>query len=168
MKNSTKEKRVADFMGQSYVCIPRKVLSMLFEGNSREKKIGFVYLSLLAKAYFIDGYVVLNKHPYSCRRGEYVGTCKHLSLCTGMSQASVCRMLKWLVKEGFVEMSPLEDGSRIRVNEYDLLTVSRITGKAEDTTDPSLFSRFAEAERLLGGRSMERDLAALEAERGEA
>ena len=85
-----------------------------------------------------------------------------------MSQASVCRMLKWLVKEGLVEMYPLEDGSRIRVNEYDLLTVSRVTGKVKDTTDPSPFSCFAEAEHLLGGRSMERDLAALEAERGEA
>ena len=155
-------------MGQSYVCIPRKVLRMLLEGNSREKKIGFVYLSLLAKAYFIDGYVVLNKHPYSCRRGEYVGTCKHLSLCTGMSQASVCRMLKWLVKEGLVEMYPLEDGSRIRVNEYDLLTVSRKVKSADNATVPSSFSRFSEAERLFGGRSMERDLAALEAERGEA
>ena len=66
--------KVAGFLGQSFVRIPRKVFTMLFHGKGREKTIGMAYLILISEVYFADGRVCLKRRSYTCKRGEYVGT----------------------------------------------------------------------------------------------
>ena len=65
--------KVAGFLGQSFVRIPRKVFTMLFHGKGREKTIGMAYLILISEVYFADGRVCLKRRSYTCKRGEYVG-----------------------------------------------------------------------------------------------
>lgn len=49
------KKKVAGFLGQSYVLIPRKVLEMLFHGKGRDRSVGMVYLALFSEVFFKDG-----------------------------------------------------------------------------------------------------------------
>ena len=51
------KKKVAGFLGQSYVLIPRKVLEMLFHGKGRDRSVGMVYLALFSEVFFKDGQV---------------------------------------------------------------------------------------------------------------
>lgn len=167
-EKSVQEDRVSGFLGQSFVRIPRKVLAMVFHGKGQEKTVGLVYLMLLSEVYFAEGRVVLQKRSYICKRGEYMGTCKALSEGIGMSMASVRRGLKWLKEEGLIEISPLEDGCRIRVCGYHGMMAVRPAESLGKGGKPVDFSSFEEAERNMGGRSMQFDLNAGEAERGEA
>lgn len=45
------KKKVAGFLGQSYVLIPRKVLEMLFHGKGRDRSVGMVYLPCSRKCF---------------------------------------------------------------------------------------------------------------------
>ena len=73
------KKKVAGFLGQSYVLIPRKVLEMLFHGKGRDRSVGMVYLALFSEVFFKDGQVYFNNRCYTCKRGEYIGLRENLA-----------------------------------------------------------------------------------------
>ena len=160
--------KVAGFLGQSFVRIPRKVFTMLFHGKGREKSIGMAYLILISEVYFADGSVCLRKRTYTCKRGEYVGRCNELAACCGMSGTTLRRSLKWLEKEGLIDINRLEDGIFIRVCGYDFIMGFRQKKKnAEKGVEGrAAFQALEDAERLMGGRSMQFDCCAAANEEG--
>lgn len=163
MDSNHKKDRVAGFLGQSFVRIPRKVFTMFLHGKGREKSIGLVYLTLISEVYFAEGCVSLQSKAYKCRRGEYVGTYKQLMECAGVSLATVRRGLKWLKQEGLIEINQLLDGSSISVCAYDFIVGERLKG--DKGKDDSGFEALEAAERLMGGRSMQFDYGSDGAER---
>jgi len=156
--------KVAGFLGQSFVRIPRKVFTMLFHGKGREKTIGMAYLILISEVYFADGRVCLKRRSYTCKRGEYVGRCEELAGCCGMSATTLRRSLKWLKDEGLIEMKRLEDGIFIRVCGYDFIMGFR--RKGEKIPAKAAFLALEEAERRMGGRSMQFDCRTADGEGG--
>lgn len=159
--------KVAGFLGQSFVRIPRKVFTMLFHGKGREKSIGMAYLILISEVYFADGSVCLRKRTYTCKRGEYVGRCNELAACCGMSGTTLRRSLKWLEKEGLIDINRLEDGIFIRVCGYDFIMGFRQKKDAKKAVEGrAAFQALEDAERLMGGRSMQFDCCAAANEEG--
>lgn len=163
MDSNHKKDRVAGFLGQSFVRIPRKVFTMFLHGKGREKSIGLIYLTLISEVYFADGSVSLQNRAYKCRRGEYVGTCKQLAECSGISLMTLRRGLKWLKEEGLIETNHLADGSSISVCAYDFIVGERL--KDDKGIKSSGFQALEAAERLMGGRSMQFDYGSDGAER---
>lgn len=158
--------KVAGFLGQSFVRIPRKVFTMLFHGKGREKTIGMAYLILISEVYFADGSVCLRKRTYTCKRGEYVGRCNELAACCGMSSTTLRRSLKWLEKEGLIDINRLEDGIFIRVCGYDFIMGFRQKDTEKKAAGQPASQSLEEAERLMGGRSMQFDCCFAEEEGG--
>lgn len=159
--------KVAGFLGQSFVRIPRKVFTMLFHGKGREKSIGMAYLILISEVYFADGSVCLRKRTYTCKRGEYVGRCNELAACCGMSGTTLRRSLKWLEKEGLIDINRLEDGIFIRVCGYDFIMGFRQKKDAVKAVEGrAAFQALEDAERLMSGRSMQFDCCAAANEEG--
>lgn len=163
--NLNKEK-VAGFLGQSYVLIPRKVLTMLFHGEGRDRSVGMVYLALFSEAFFKDGQVCLNNRYYACKRGEYVGIREELAKNCGISIATLHRDLAWLKEKELIGLTRLNGGIRVRVCGYD--SIMGICRKETEKEVPgrSVFLALEEAERRMGGRSMQFDCCSANGEGG--
>ena len=74
------------------------------------------------------------------------------------------RSLKWLKDEGLIEMKRLEDGIFIRVCGYDFIMGFR--RKGEEIPAKAAFLALEEAERRMGGRSMQFDCCSANGEGG--
>lgn len=111
-----------------------------------------------------DQEVCLKRRSYTCKRGEYVGRCEELAGCCGMSATTLRRSLKWLKDEGLIEMKRLEDGIFIRVCGYDFIMGFR--RKGEEIPAKAAFLALEEAERRMGGRSMQFDCCTANGEGG--
>ena len=165
MDLNLKKERIAGFLGQSYVLIPRKVLTMLFHGEGREKSIGMVYLALFSEAYFKDGPVFLNNRQYTCKRGEFVGLSEDLAKMCGICARPLNRDLVWLKEKNLIEVKRLNGGIRVRVGGYDsIMGLRRDAEKAVEGR--AAFQALEDAERLMGGRSMQFDCCAAANEEG--
>lgn len=165
MDLNLKNERIVGFLGQSYVLIPRKVLTMLFRGEGREKSIGMVYLALFSEAYFKEGQVFLNKRHYICKRGEFVGQSEDLAKMCGICTRTLNRDLVWLKEKNLIEVKRLNGGIRVRVGGYDLIMGLRQDAEKGAAGQPASQS-LEEAERLMGGRSMQFDCCFAEEEGG--
>lgn len=165
MDLNLKNERIVGFLGQSYVLIPRKVLTMLFRGEGREKSIGMVYLALFSEAYFKEGQVFLNKRHYTCKRGEFVGQSEDLAKMCGICTRTLNRDLVWLKEKNLIEVKRLNGGIRVRVDGYDLIMGLRQDAEKGAAGQPASQS-LEEAERLMGGRSMQFDCCFAEEEGG--
>lgn len=165
MDLNLKKERIAGFLGQSYVLIPRKVLTMLFHGEGREKSIGMVYLALFSEAYFKDGPVFLNNRQYTCKRGEFVGLSEDLAKMCGICARTLNRDLVWLKEKNLIEVKRLNGGIRVRVGGYD--SIMGLRWDAEKAVEGrAAFQALEDAERLMGGRSMQFDCCAAANEEG--
>ena len=165
MDLNLKKERIAGFLGQSYVLIPRKVLTMLFHGEGREKSIGMVYLALFSEAYFKDGPVFLNNRQYTCKRGEFVGLSEDLAKMCGICARTLNRDLDWLKENTLIDVKRLNGGIRVRVGGYDsIMGLRRDAEKAVEGR--AAFQALEDAERLMGGRSMQFDCCTADGEGG--
>ena len=158
--------RIVGFLGQSYVLIPRKVLAMLFRGEGRERSVGMVYLALFSEVFFKDGKVFLNKRYYVCKRGEFVGQSEELAKRCGMCTKTLNRSLVWLKEKELIGLTRLNGGIRVRVCGYD--SIMGICRKEAEKEVPgrSVFLALEEAERRMGGRSMQFDCCSANGEGG--
>ena len=158
--------RIVGFLGQSYVLIPRKVLAMLFRGEGRERSVGMVYLALFSEVFFKDGKVFLNKRYYACKRGEFVGQSEELANRCGRCTKTLNRSLVWLKEKELIGLTRLNGGIRVRVCGYD--SIMGICRKEAEKEVPgrSVFLALEEAERRMGGRSMQFDCCSANGEGG--
>lgn len=161
-----KQRRIVGFLGQSYVLIPRKVLEMLFRGEGRERSVGMVYLALFSEVFFKDGKVFLNKRYYVCKRGEFVGQCEELAKRCGMCTKTLNRSLVWLQEKDLIGLKRLNGGIRVCVCGYDSIMGIRRKEAGKDAPEQSAFLALEEAERRMGGRSMQFDCCTADGEGG--
>ena len=157
MDQNLNNERIVGFLGQSYVLIPRKVLEMLFRGEGRERSVGMVYLALFSEVFFKDGKVFLNKRYYVCKRGEFVGQCEELAKRCGMCTKTLNRSLVWLQEKDLIGLKRLNGGIRVCVCGYDSIMGIRRKEAGKDAPEQSAFLALEEAERRMGGRSMQFD-----------
>ena len=166
MDQNLNNERIVGFLGQSYVLIPRKVLEMLFRGEGRERSVGMVYLALFSEVFFKDGKVFLNKRYYVCKRGEFVGQCEELAKRCGMCTKTLNRSLVWLQEKDLIGLKRLNGGIRVCVCGYDSIMGIRRKEAGKDAPEQSAFLALEEAERRMGGRSMQFDCCTADGEGG--
>ena len=154
MDQNLNNERIVGFLGQSYVLIPRKVLEMLFRGEGRERSVGMVYLALLNKRYYV------------CKRGEFVGQCEELAKRCGMCTKTLNRSLVWLQEKDLIGLKRLNGGIRVCVCGYDSIMGIRRKEAGKDAPEQSAFLALEEAERRMGGRSMQFDCCTADGEGG--
>ena len=166
MDQNLNNERIVGFLGQSYVLIPRKVLEMLFRGEGRERSVGMVYLALFSEVFFKDGKVFLNKRYYVCKRGEFVGQCEELAKRCGMCTKTLNRSRVWLQEKDLIGLKRLNGGIRVCVCGYDSIRGIRRKEAGKEAPEQSAFLALEEAERRMGGRSMQFDCCTADGEGG--
>ena len=166
MDQNLNNERIVGFLGQSYVLIPRKVLEMLFRGEGRERSVGMVYLALFSEVFFKDGKVFLNKRYYVCKRGEFVGQCEELAKSCEMSLTTLDRNLVWLKERELIGMKRLNGGVCISLCGYDSIMGIRRKEAGKEAPEQSAFLALEEAERRMGGRSIQFDCCTADGEGG--
>ena len=166
MDQNLNNERIVGFLGQSYVLIPRKVLEMLFRGEGRERSVGMVYLALFSEVFFKDGQVYFNNCCYTCKRGEYIGLRENLAKSCEMSLTTLDRNLVWLKERDLIGLKRLNGGIRVCVCGYDSIMGIRRKEAGKDAPEQSAFLALEEAERRMGGRSMQFDCCTADGEGG--
>ena len=132
-----------------------KSVEMLFRGEGRERSVGMVYLALFSEVFFKDGKVFLNKRYYVCKRGEFVGQCEELAKRCGMCTKTLNRSLVWLQEKDLIGLKRLNGGIRVCVCGYDSIMGIRRKEAGKEAPEQSAFLALEEAERRMGGRSMQ-------------
>lgn len=130
------------------------------------KSVGMVYLALFSEVFFKDGKVFLNKRYYVCKRGEFVGQCEELAKRCGMCTKTLNRSLVWLQEKDLIGLKRLNGGIRVCVCGYDSIMGIRRKEAGKDAPEQSAFLALEEAERRMGGRSMQFDCCTADGEGG--
>ena len=161
------KKKVAGFLGQSYVLIPRKVLEMVVSRSRAGTGSGrMVYLALFSEVFFKDGQVYFNNRCYTCKRGEYIGLRENLAKSCEVSLTTLDRNLVWLKERELIGMKRLNGGVCISLCGYDSIMGIRRKEAGKDAPEQSAFLAPEEAERRMGGRSMQFDCCTADGEGG--
>lgn len=145
-----------DYLGKAFIKVPRSIMDRLNSLRLVERQMARLHLCLFGLCYHTDGYVMLDNHKVSCRRGEYVGTQLRLAEVAGISPGSLSRLIDKMVKLQLISVTHIPGGSRILVKGYTTFTwiqESKETQKNTPATDAA--TQMAEAERNMGGRSMQ-------------
>ena len=145
-----------DYLGKTFIKVPRSIMDRLDSVRLVERQMARLHLCLFGLCYHTDGYVMLGNHKVSCRRGEYVGTQLRLAEVAGISPGSLSRLIDKMVKLQLISVTHIPGGSRILVKGYTTFTwiqESKETQKNTPATDAA--TQMAEAERNMGGRSMQ-------------
>ena len=132
----------------------------------RYRSVGMVYLALFSEVFFKDGKVFLNKRYYVCKRGEFVGQCEELAKRCGMCTKTLNRSLVWLQEKDLIGLKRLNGGIRVCVCGYDSIMGIRRKEAGKDAPEQSAFLALEEAERRMGGRSMQFDCCTADGEGG--
>lgn len=145
-----------DYLGKAFIKVPRSIMDRLNSLRLVERQMARLHLCLFGLCYHTDGYVMLDNHKVSCRRGEYVGTQLRLAEVAGISPGSLSRLIDKMVKLQLISVTHILGGSRILVKGYTTFTwiqESKETQKNTPATDAA--TQMAAAERNMGGRSMQ-------------
>lgn len=145
-----------DYLGNAFIKIPRSIIDRLNSVRLVERQMARLHLCLFGLCYHTDGYVMLNNRKVYCRRGEYVGTQRRLAEVAGINPGSLSRLIDKMVKLQLISVTHIPGGSRILVKGYTTFTwiqESKETQKSTPATDAA--AQMAEAERNMGGRSMQ-------------
>lgn len=108
----------------------------------------------------------LNKRYYVCKRGEFVGQCEELAKRCGMCTKTLNRSLVWLQEKDLIGLKRLNGGIRVCVCGYDSIMGIRRKEAGKDAPEQSAFLSLEEAERRMGGRSMQFDCCTADGEGG--
>lgn len=159
MKESkcTENERVAlDYLGKSFVKIPRSILDRLNSHCFVEQQMARLHLCLFGLCYHTDGYALLENRKVVCRRGEYVGKQTRLAEIAGISTGSVSRLINKMKKLQLITVDPIPGGSRIRINGYaDFTWIPETRDIAQNGSATDASTQMTEAEKKMGGRRWE-------------
>ena len=153
MKNLRNESAAADFLGKAFVPCPRNVLNLLFCLDKHEQSAGILYTALLSKVFFVEGYTRVKKRVFNCSPGEYIATHRELATYSGMCLRTYFNALRWLIDKSLVGTTTLPGATRFYL--YGFTEFGKLQ-KMTVTNPPAASSvSLAEAERRIGGRSMQ-------------
>ena len=110
--------------------------------------------------------VFLNNRYYVCKRGEFVGQCEELAKRCGMCTKTLNRSLVWLQEKDLIGLKRLNGGIRVCVCGYDSIMGIRRKEAGKEAPEQSAFLALEEAERRMGGRSMQFDCCTADGEGG--
>lgn len=148
LQNSPSNKPRPDF-GRSFICIPRRVLTRVFQGNKSERQLWHLYFILLVYAYHSDSYVRTSKGAAPCQSGEYIGTLRDLSELSGIPRSSLARLLGKLSETGYIEILSSKPHTHISIIDYHLITRGGTKRKASSMTPGQALAAYEE--RLMKG-----------------
>ena len=134
--------------------------------QGRDRSVGMVYLALFSEVFFKDGQVYFNNRCYTCKRGEYIGLRENLAKSCEMSLTTLDRNLVWLKERELIGMKRLNGGVCISLCGYDSIMGIRRKEAGKDAPEQSAFLALEEAERRMGGRSMQFDCCTADGEGG--
>lgn len=154
MKKKQNESHSVDLLGNSFVAFPRIVFDLQFSPKKTHRSAGILYAALISKVYFKQGWVKLQDRTLKCRQGEYITTRQSLSEYAGLRMGTLHKALGWLVKEGFIVTQHLPGCTSFFLCGYDHF-YKNLKSKTTDTQSVSV--SLNEAERRMGGRSMQFD-----------
>lgn len=156
-KSVRKELLALNYFGNSFIKVPRKLVSKMFSRNEAERSLGQLHFTLFCLCNHTDGFVTLGYYYVKCRRGEFVGTYRMLSELSGLSLGTTVRQLNKLEEMNLIEISKVVGGSRITVcgyNDFTFLSTGvkeQASGKGENPGADAA-ARMKEAEDKIGGR----------------
>lgn len=146
--------QVATLLGKAFIRLPRKILNKLTCPIKKERDLAKMYVTLIIRAFYVDGTVILGKYRHICRRGEYMGTYHELSELTCISIGSVGYYLKLLAIDHLIVVNAVTGGTRIGICGYDYFSGYELeTDTQQRESEPSC--TLADIERKMGGRSMQ-------------
>lgn len=149
---SENERIASEYLGSSYVKVPRLTLMMLRSGEPSGRLLWQLHLTLFGACFFVDGVAKLNGRKVPCKRGEWVGTQKELAEMAAINIGSINRLIRQLEAMHLISVSKIQGGSLIRVNGY--ISLHAEPAKREKEKKLSLSEQLKEAKRQLGGRQM--------------
>lgn len=97
---------------------------------------------------------------------EFVGQCEELAKRCGMCTKTLNRSLVWLQEKDLIGLKRLNGGIRVCVCGYDSIMGIRRKEAGKDAPEQSAFLALEEAERRMGGRSMQFDCCTADGEGG--
>lgn len=156
IKCTENEKIALDYLGKSFVKIPRSIMDRLDSSHLAERQMARLHVCLFGLCYHTDGHATLDNRKVVCRRGEYVGTQLRLAEIAGISTGSLSRLISKMVKLQLICVNHIPGGSRIRVNGYDAFTwVPEAKDITQNVPATDAAAQMAEAEKKMGGRRWE-------------
>lgn len=129
--NAEKEKITMEYLRGSYLRIPRKVINRMLSGSRTERQAGWLHFSLISLCFHTDGFARIGSQKIPCAKGELISSKRDLEKITSISYGSIGRLLQQLEDECLIEMTRIENRTRIRVCGYDWLT----DPKRQETSD---------------------------------
>ena len=159
-KNVEKELHALSYLGNSFIKIPRKIITRMFSLKDTERSLGQIHFALFCMCNHTEGIVRLGNHYIKCRRGEYAGSYRELSDASGLSLGATARWLKRLQEMHLIDICKVPGGSRISVYGYNDFSFSsditkmHIAVKEEKEEAADAAARMREAEKKIGGRRM--------------
>lgn len=152
------ERIASDYLGKSYLMVPRVILDQLSSEILSERQQGQLHLLLFSNCLYMDGCMKLQGRKVSCRKGEYVGTQEELARLIGIHITTLGHLIRKMVDQKLITVNRIKDGSRIRVNGYvEFTTPTANTETPPKEKEMSLSQQLAAAKKQLGGRQMNYD-----------
>ena len=155
-----KELSITELLGQTFIKTPRSIFKRMQSDDIIDRQMAHLHLLLFGICYHTDGYCIVNKRAYTCRRGEFIGKQSTLAKWMDVSGSTLSRLLKRMKYLKLISIQRIIGGSRIYLTGYDEFTfvpTEPETGgnKKTDVSKSSATAQMAEAERNMGGRSMQ-------------
>ena len=154
-----KELSITELLGQTFIKTPRSIFKRMQSDDIIDRQMAHLHLLLFGICYHTDGYCIVNKRAYTCRRGEFIGKQSTLAKWMDVSGSTLSRLLKRMKYLKLISIQRIIGGSRIYLTGYDEFTLYLPNRKPEEIKDRCLKSsataQMAEAERNMGGRSMQ-------------
>ncbi len=155
-----KELSITELLGQTFIKTPRSIFKRMQSDDIIDRQMAHLHLLLFGICYHTDGYCIVNKRAYTCRRGEFIGKQSTLAKWMDVSGSTLSRLLKRMKYLKLISIQRIIGGSRIYLTGYDEFTfvpTEPETGgkKKTDVSKSAATAQMAEAERNMGGRSMQ-------------
>ena len=156
----TKESSTMKLLGQTFIKTPRSIFKRMQSDDIIDRQIAHLHLLLFGLCYHTDGYCIVNKRTYACRRGEFIGKQSTLALLMDMSTSTLSRLLKRMRYLKLISIRHIIGGSCIYLIGYDEFTFvptgpEKRENKKDNASGSSAALQMADAERNMGGRSMQ-------------
>ena len=156
----TKGSSIMELLGQTFIKTPRSIFKRMQSDDIIDRQIAHLHLLLFGLCFHTDGYCTVNKRTFACRRGEFIGKQSTLARLMDVSASTLSRLLKRMRVLKLISIRHIIGGSCICLTGYDEFTFvpaepANGRSKKDHTPGCSAATQMAEAERNMGGRSMQ-------------
>ncbi|MCS2425282.1 hypothetical protein [Parabacteroides goldsteinii] len=117
-----KELSITELLGQTFIKTPRSIFKRMQSDDIIDRQMAHLHLLLFGICYHTDGYCIVNKRAYTCRRGEFIGKQSTLAKWMDVSSSTLSRLLKRMKYLKLISIQRIIGGSRIYLTGYDEFT----------------------------------------------